>query len=196
MATSDGPRQFRTAAAWRAWLQAHHARSRQIVLRCFKTHSRRGVGYKEALDEALCFGWIDGVRHRLDEESFSVRFTPRKARSKWSAVNVRRATALIAEGRMHPSGLAAFEGRQPTPAGYSFESREAVELPPSLIEQFQKNSGAWRWFGAQPPWYRRTSVFWVMSAKRDETRLRRFDVLLRCSSEQKRVPPLAGKPSR
>ena len=195
MAPPEGVRQFRSAAAFRAWLQVHHARSREVVVRCFKTNTgRQGVRYKEALDEALCFGWIDGVRHGLDEKSFSVRFTPRTPRSKWSAVNIRRAAALIAAGRMHPSGRTAFEGRQATPAGYSFESREPTELPAPLIEQFQQDAAAWGWFAAQPPWYRRTSVFWVMSAKREETRLRRFSVLRECSSARRPVPPLTRPP--
>jgi uncharacterized protein YdeI (YjbR/CyaY-like superfamily) len=184
------PRAFASAAAFRAWLEAHGSDTPELLLRLFKTHaSSRGLGYKGALDEALCFGWIDGVRHALDEDSFTVRFTPRKPRSRWSAVNVRRAKELVAEGRMRAPGLAAFEARTADSAGYSFESRPA-ELPPAFTKRFRANASAWAWFQAQAPWYRRTCAFWVMSAKREETRESRLSALVESSARGIPAPPL------
>ena len=111
---------FRTREDFRAWLERHHASESELMLRLFKVHaSRRGMGYREALDEALCYGWIDGVRRSLDEDSFTQRFTPRKAKSNWSSVNLKRVKELIAEGRMHPAGLQAFEARDATAMSFS-----------------------------------------------------------------------------
>lgn len=119
------PKAFRTQADFRAWLEKNHATKKELILRCFKTHARhRGIGYRAGLDEALCFGWIDGVRHSLDDDSFTVRFTPRKPKSVWSRENIKRAAELEAEGRMHEAGLAAFHGRDNVAvAPYSFENR-------------------------------------------------------------------------
>jgi uncharacterized protein YdeI (YjbR/CyaY-like superfamily) len=161
-------------------------------VRLFKTHAAgKGMTYAEALDEALCFGWIDGVRHALDHQSFAVRFTPRKPRSYWSAVNIAHARRLSREGRMRPAGLAAFEARSRTkPQRYSFESRP-LALAPALLRRMKTHREAWAFFQAQPPWYRRTSAFWVMSAKRPETRARRFAILIDCSKRGVRIPLLA-----
>jgi uncharacterized protein YdeI (YjbR/CyaY-like superfamily) len=161
---------------------------------------RRGQGpdYREALDEALCFGWIDGVRRSVDEDSFSTRFTPRKPKSYWSAVNIRRATELANEGRMHAAGRAAFEAREvKRPKRYSFENKPQ-ELDPPLKQKFRANKRAWTFFQAQPPWYRRTSTFWVMEAKREDTRERRLaELIARCAKREPiklldRRPPPAG----
>lgn len=188
---------FASAAAWRRWLERHHSVASEILLRCRKAHAGGpGVGYREALDEALCYGWIDGVRRRIDDDGFSVRFTPRKRGSIWSAVNIRRAGELQAEGRMHPAGLAAFEQRiERRSRVYSYENRN-VALSAAYGRRFRENPRAWAWFQAQPPWYRRTSVFWVMSAKREETRLRRLGTLLRCSAEGRTIPSLTRAPTR
>jgi len=184
------PRAFASAAAFRAWLEEHGGDTPELPLRLFKVHARhRGLTYKDALDGALCFGWIDGVRRSLDADSFSVRFTPRKPRSRWSAVNVRRAKELVAEGRMHATGLAAFEARTADSAGYSFETRPA-ELPPAFTKRFRANAPAWAWFQAQAPWYRRSCAFWVMSAKREETRESRLGALVESSARGIPVPPL------
>ena len=167
------PKSFPGPASFRKWLEKHHARATELLVRCRKTGAAgRGVTYREALDEALCLGWIDGVRHGLDEMSFSVRFTPRKAKSGWSAVNIARARQLEAEGRMHAAGLAAFRAR--VEPEYSYESRPRA-LAPAYLAKFRAHPRAWRFFEAQPPGYRRTCAFWVMSAKRPETRARRLD---------------------
>jgi uncharacterized protein YdeI (YjbR/CyaY-like superfamily) len=189
------PVAFASPAAFRAWLEAHHADTAELVLRLFKTSARdRGLTYRDALDEALCFGWIDGVRRALDDVSFTQRFTPRRRGSRWSAVNVRRAKALIAEARMRAPGRAAFEARTGDAAGYSFESRP-VELPPPFLRRLRKNAAAWTWWMSRPPWYRRTHAFWVVSAKRDETRERRFAALVEACERGAAVPPL-GTPRR
>jgi len=195
-AKATEPVTFRSQAAFHKWLAANHDRVDELRVRCFKTHAAgRGLTYRQALDEALCFGWIDGVRRALDEDSFTQRFTPRRKGSKWSAVNVRRTGELEAEGRLQPPGLAAFQGRRATPAGYSFESREEVVLSPPFTRALAAHPRASAWFAAQAPWYRRTAAFWVMSAKKEETRVKRFEQLLQRSRQGKAVPPLA-RPER
>jgi uncharacterized protein YdeI (YjbR/CyaY-like superfamily) len=182
---------FRSASAWRAWLARHHRSAAEIVVRCYKVHAAsRGVTYARALDEALCFGWIDGIRRRLDEDSFSIRFTPRRARSIWSRINVAHAERLIRERRMTKAGLAAYEARDPKRTGvYSFE-REGAKLAPGFVRRFRADAAAWRWFEAQAPWYRRTSAHWVMSAKREETRERRLAKLIDCCARRVPLPQL------
>jgi uncharacterized protein YdeI (YjbR/CyaY-like superfamily) len=185
---------FLNQDAFRTWLAKHGASVPELFVRCYKVqHRARGITYREALDEALCAGWIDGVRHALDTVSFTVRFTPRRAGSAWSRVNIKRAHELLAEGRMRKAGEDAFAQREES--SYSFESR-LVELSPAFTRQLEANKGALRFFGEQPPWYQRTAAFWVMSAKREETREKRFRVLLSCSVAGEFVPPLRRPSSR
>lgn len=184
---------FASPAAFRAWLARHHTTTDELFVRCAKVATGRGLTYRQALDEALCMGWIDGVRHALDAASFSVRFTPRQARSAWSAVNVRRYKELDAEGRVRPQGRAAFEAG--TKSRYSFESRRQA-LAPAFVRRFRANARAWSFFGAQPPWYRRTCSFWVMSAKRPATRERRLARLIALSARGEGVPPLKTKAAK
>jgi uncharacterized protein YdeI (YjbR/CyaY-like superfamily) len=190
------PRSFAGPGEFRAWLEENHARVAELLVRCFKTEAGyQGLTYRQALDEALSFGWIDGVRRSLDAVSFSVRFTPRKAKSAWSAVNVARFGELKAEGRVRPPGLAAFVARVTT--SYSYENRPR-ELAPAYRRRFRANARAWRFFEAQPPWYRRTCAFWVMSGKREETQARRLAVLIAHSERQEGIPalkPPGRKPS-
>jgi len=180
-------RSFATPAEFRRWLEAHPAQA-ELLVRCWKTAaSQRGVTYRQALDEALCVGWIDGVRRAVDAESFSVRFTPRRPKSAWSAVNIRRFEELRAEGRVRAPGLRAFEARvQPR---YSYENRPR-RLAPALAKQFRAHARAWRFFLEQPPWYQRTCAFWVMSAKRPETRDRRLAQLIARSEAQQPIAAL------
>jgi uncharacterized protein YdeI (YjbR/CyaY-like superfamily) len=190
-ARPDKPRAFSTPAALRAWLEKHHRTKAELTIRLYKRHAQhRGVTYPQALDEALCYGWIDGVRRSVDADSFSTRFTPRRARSIWSAINIRRARELVAEGRMQPSGRAAFQAHDPKRSGiYSYESLPR-ELDPSYTERLKANTRAWKFHRAQPPWYRRTSAYWIMSAKREETRGRRLEILIACSARGVTIPPL------
>ncbi len=185
------PRAFRTQSDFREWLKKNHASAKELVLRCFKVHAKhRGIGYHEGLDEALCFGWIDGVRRALDADSFTVRFTPRKPRSNWSRVNIARFKELVAQKRVHAAGQAAFARWDQKPAPYSFESGP-IELSPAYRKRLRTNEKAWAFFSAQAPWYQRTSSSYVMSAKRSETRDTRFALLSDCSAKARRIPPLA-----
>jgi uncharacterized protein YdeI (YjbR/CyaY-like superfamily) len=190
------PRAFASQTAFRAWLERHHAGTKELLVRCFKVRAAaRGVTYRQALDEALCFGWIDGVRRSVDEHSFSVRFTPRRRGSYWSAVNRARAAELEAAGRMHAAGRAALPAKAPAASGrYSFE-RRTTALPPVFLRRLRADERAHAFYTAQPPWYQRSCAFWVMSAKQETTRERRFCVLLDCSRAQRAVPPLA-RPAR
>ncbi len=181
---------FTTPAVLRRWLTKHHAKAPELMLRCFKTHAGdKGVTYLQALDEALCFGWIDGVRRSLDADSFVVRFTPRKAKSKWSTVNLRKFKRLMAAQRVHPAGHAAYRARDKYAKPYSFETRPAT-LDRTSAALLTANARAWSFFQAQPPWYRRTTVFFVMSAKRKETRGRRLALLISCSAAGQTIPQL------
>jgi uncharacterized protein YdeI (YjbR/CyaY-like superfamily) len=145
-----------------------------------------GLTYLEAVEEALCFGWIDGVRRRLDEHSFVQRFSPRRRASYWSAVNTRRAEELKAAGRMHPSGAAAFERRDKAAARYSFERRTAA-FDTATEKRLRANRAAWQFFSSQAPWYQRVAIHWVTSAKREETRARRLEALIRDSAAGRRI---------
>jgi uncharacterized protein YdeI (YjbR/CyaY-like superfamily) len=182
------PHFFRTAAEFRRWLATNHATARELWVGMYRNGSgRKGITYREALDEALCFGWIDGVRKRRDEVSYVQRFSPRTAKSYWSAVNTRRAEELREAGRMRAPGLAAFERRDAAAtARYSFE-REAARLDPGMERQFRAQPAAWAYFSAEAPWYRRVAAHWVTSAKREETRQRRLETLIRDSAARRRI---------
>jgi uncharacterized protein YdeI (YjbR/CyaY-like superfamily) len=193
-------RYFRSAAEFRRWLEAHHATASEIWLGFYKKGSgRRGITSPEALDEALCFGWIDGVRRGVDAERYANRYSPRTPKSYWSEINTKRALELIEEGRMRPAGLAAFERRNVARTkAYSFEQKTAA-LSREQERAFRRNRLAWRFWEAQPPGYRRTASWWVISAKRDETRGRRLAALIEHSARGERIPfltpPSARRPS-
>ena len=185
------PVAFRSRQAFRAWLARHHADERELVVRCAKARpTPKGLTYAEALEEALCFGWIDGVRRSVDAESFSVRFSPRAPKSTWSAVNIRKVAELEAAGRMQPAGRAAFAARRARGSQrYSYESKPGA-LDPAFERELKRNRRAWAFFQSLAPGYRRTSIFWVMDAKREETRARRFATLLQCAAKEERIPLL------
>jgi uncharacterized protein YdeI (YjbR/CyaY-like superfamily) len=181
---------FESRAAFRAWLATNHDSATVLRVGFYKQGSgRASVTYVEAVEEALCFGWIDGVRHTVDELSFTARFTPRKPKSSWSAVNLKRVEALIARGLMHESGLIAYQQRDPERAQYSYEERPQ-QLPEPYLARFQAVEPAWRFFTAQPPWYQRTAAFWVVSAKQESTRERRLATLIADSGAGRRIKPL------
>lgn len=193
------PRFFRTAAELRAWLAKNHARVDELLLGFYNQRSaRKGISYKEAVDEALCFGWIDGVRRRVDAERYSGRFTPRRPRSNWSLVNVRRVAELEALGRMAGPGREAFARREAKRTGvYSFEvQRERAQLGPDLEGRFRAKPRAWAFFQSRPPWYQRTSIWWIVSAKKEETRLRRLGVLIEFSAKEQPIPGLDRSPKK
>jgi uncharacterized protein YdeI (YjbR/CyaY-like superfamily) len=191
------PKFFATPEDLRSWLEKHHADTPELWVGFHKKATGRpSVTWPESVDEALCVGWIDGLRKSIDANSYMIRFTPRKPGSIWSAVNTRRANELIKQGRMTPSGLRAFEGRDPKKTNlYSFEQRQAAQLDPALEKRFTANRGAWKFFQGQPPGYRRTAIFWVMSAKQPETRARRLDTLIRDSAAGLRIGPLRRTPA-
>jgi len=183
------PRFFAIADDFRAWLEKHHASATELVVGFHKKHTgRASKTWTESVREALCYGWIDGVRRSLGDDSYTIRFTPRKPGSNWSLRNVRHVEELIREGRMAPAGLAAFEARTPDRTGvYSFEQRHSARLEAAQEKQFRANSGAWEFFESQPPSYRRTAVYWVVSAKREETRSRRLAQLIEDSAAGRRL---------
>ena len=179
---------FKTAAEFRRWLAAHHAAERELLVGFYKKASGRpGISYKDAVDEALCFGWIDGIKKRVDDQRYTHRFTPRKAGSTWSLVNANRVKELLALDRMAKAGLEAFERRDPKKTGiYSFENRPKT-FEPALERTFKAEKAAWAFFCVQPPGYRRLMTFYVMSAKQPETRARRLVRLITSSAEGKRI---------
>jgi len=183
------PTFFPTPAAFRKWLAKHHATKDELWVGYYKKDSGKpSITWPESVDEALCFGWIDGVRNRIDAVSYCIRFTPRRARSKWSRVNIGRVKVLVEEGRMQPAGLTAFQARSEIdPEGYSYEQREET-LDARYERLLKKNKTAWRFLQAQPPWYRRTVTRWIMSAKREETRERRTEKLLTYSARDEQIP--------
>ena len=186
------PKFFATPDDWRAWLEVNHATVDELWVGLRKRGSGKpSITWPEAVDGALCFGWIDGVRKSIDESSYVIRFTPRRSRSVWSAVNVRRAEELSKLGLMHAAGLAAFEKQtESRTQRYSYEQRKIARLPPTFEEQFRKSAGAWEFFLEQAPWYQRTATWWVISAKREETQLRRLGELIECCSKRTTIPGL------
>jgi uncharacterized protein YdeI (YjbR/CyaY-like superfamily) len=192
------PKFFATPADWRAWLEENHAKREEFLVGFYKRDSKRpSITWPEAVDGALCFGWIDGVRKSIDATSYQIRFTPRKPRSIWSAVNIKRATELSNEGLMAAAGQAAFEKRNSSRSAiYSYEQRKNAQLPIEYEKQFRKNKDAWAFFQSQPPWYRRTSTYWVVSAKREETQLKRLSVLIECSAGKRNIPTLNYRASK
>jgi uncharacterized protein YdeI (YjbR/CyaY-like superfamily) len=183
---------FATPAEFRRWLASNHAKADELWVGFHKRDSGEpSITWPEAVDEALCVGWIDGIRKRIDEKSYKIRFTPRKPGSTWSNVNTKRAGELIADGRMKPAGSRAFEARQEKKAGiYSFEQKEAPALAPSQEKRFRAMKKAWKFFSSQPPGYQRIALWWVISAKREETREKRLSTLIADSAAGLRIAQL------
>jgi uncharacterized protein YdeI (YjbR/CyaY-like superfamily) len=186
------PRFFATPEDFRAWLKDHHATATELVVGFHKKHTRRkSITWTEAVREALCFGWIDGIRRSLGDESYTIRFTPRRPGSIWSSLNIRHVEELIRQGRMRPAGLAAYEARKPERTGiYSFEQRHSARLEQEQEDAFRADRAAWEFFQAQPPSYRQTAIYWVVSAKREETRSRRLATLIADSAAGRRLAQL------
>lgn len=170
------PTFFVTPEAFRSWLAAHSSSARELVVGFYKVGSgRASMSWPESVDEVLCVGWIDGVRKRIDDVAYQIRFTPRKAGSIWSAVNIARVAALTAEGRMQPAGLAAFARRvEGKSAIYAYEQAHTAELTRAETEAFKANAVAWAYFEQTPAGYRKTMMHWVCSAKQPATRARRL----------------------
>lgn len=182
---------FKTPSELRKWFRANHKKSMELWLGFYKKNSGKlSVTYPEALDEALCFGWIDGIRKKIDDERYTNRFTPRKPRSYWSAVNIKKAKALIQSGKMEKPGLIEFEKRDKKKSGsYSFE-RKNVKLDPGYEKLFKTNKKAWKFFQSMPPSYKKPALWWVVIAKQEETRLRRLKQLITDSENGLRIKEL------
>jgi uncharacterized protein YdeI (YjbR/CyaY-like superfamily) len=191
------PTFFVTAPDFRAWLERHHEDERELWVGFHKKGSGRpSITWPEAVDQALCFGWIDGVRKGIDDASYMIRFTPRSPTSTWSNVNVGRMAELMSEGLVEPAGRRAFERRTADRSGvYSFEQADAAALSDAQEARFRADERAWAFFSRQPPGYRRTAVWWVVSAKREETRARRLESLISDSADGRRVA-LLRRPER
>lgn len=182
---------FATPNDWRNWLAENHEQVQEVWVGYYKVSSGKpSLTWSQSVDEALCFGWIDGVRYSIDEISYKIRFTPRRPGSNWSAVNVNKVQELIATGKMQPAGLKAYEAMEPDKSGvYSYE-QERPQLDPAYEEELKGNAAAWAFFQAQPAWYRRSAGHWVMEAKREETRRKRLATLIEDSAQGKTIGPL------
>jgi uncharacterized protein YdeI (YjbR/CyaY-like superfamily) len=179
---------FASLAEFRAWLKKNQGATKELWIGFWRKDSgRTGLTYTEALDEALCFGWIDGVQRKIDKLNYTNRFTPRKSKSHWSAVNLKRAEELIRQKRMTPSGLAAYEARNPANIAKASFEQKAVMLPQALEKRFRAYKAAWAFFERQVPSYRRTALWWIVSAKRAETQLRRLELLIADSAAGRRL---------
>ena len=184
---------FDSPESFRRWLARHHRTSGELLVGFYKKGSGKpSITWPQAVDQLLCFGWIDGVRHSIDADRYTIRVTPRRKGSIWSAVNIRRVHELKALGLMQPAGLEAYAGRDERKVErYSFE-RTHVRLAPQLEKLFRRRPRAWKFFQLQTPWYRKTSTWWVMSAKKEETRLRRLATLVKDSARGTRIAILGG----
>lgn len=173
------PKFFRTPAEFRRWLARHHAAEKELLVGFYrKDYGKPSITWPESVAEALCFGWIDGIRRKLDEESYSIRFTPRKRTSVWSTVNIKLAERLIKDGLMQPAGREAFKARRENRSGiYSYEQR-SENLPEPYASKLKKNKAAWKFFESQPASYRKQVGWWVVSARQAATRVKRLEKLL------------------
>lgn len=189
---------FASPLEFRRWLERHHESATELLVGFHKKATGKPtLTWPESVDEALSFGWIDGVRRSLGDDAYTIRFTPRKRGSNWSLVNVRKAEQLIAEGRMRPAGLAAWEARREAKTGiYSFEQQAAAALDPAEEARFRRNRKAWAFWESQPAGYRKTATWLVVSAKRAETRAKRLEALIAHSAAGERIPQLRPTPRR
>jgi len=183
---------FASPAEFRAWLEEHHATASELLVGFYKKGTGKpSLTWPESVDQALCFGWIDGVRKSRDDESYTIRFTPRQAKSTWSIVNIKRVGELIELGLMQPAGLKAFEARDEAKSQeYSYEARSRP-LASEYEATFRANAQAWGFFQSQAPSYRKTASWWVMSAKQETTRLKRLATLIDDSAHGRKIGPLA-----
>jgi uncharacterized protein YdeI (YjbR/CyaY-like superfamily) len=182
---------FPSRSDLRQWFDEHHTTDQELLVGYYKKSSDQpSITWPESVDEALCYGWIDGIRKRVDDASYTIRFTPRKPGSIWSAVNIRRAQALIENGQMQPAGLQAYQARKEDKSGiYSYEQR-SDELPEPYAQELRQNEAAWAFFRVQPPSYRKAAGWWVVSAKQEDTRHKRLAQLIEDSAQGRTIPPL------
>lgn len=179
---------FKSQIEFQKWLQKYHNKADEIFVGFYKVYTKKqSITYQQALDEALCVGWIDGIRKSIDDESYQIRFTPRRKGSKWSQVNIKRAKELIISGKMKPAGLQEFENRKKyNSVKYSYEEK-IDKLSSDYEKKVKANKLAWEFFQKQAPYYKRTVSFWIMSAKKAETRLRRLQILINDCANNKKI---------
>ena len=196
--TATKPVFFASPAEFRQWLEKHHAQEVELSVGFYKRGSGRpSMSWPESVDAALCYGWIDGVRHSIDSVRYRIRFTPRKPSSTWSAINVKRVAELIELGMMRPAGMQAFAARKGDKTGiYAYEQRKQAKLPSAYEKQFRANQKAWEFFQSQPPWYRRTAVYRVISAKQEQTRQKRLAELIGDSAAGLSIKELRRRESK
>jgi len=189
------PKFFSTADKLREWFLKNHDKKDELLIGFYKVNSgKKSISYQDAIDEALAFGWIDGIRKGIDDISYNTRFTPRRKNSIWSQINIKRIEYLQQLGKMHPAGLAAFNSRDPERTNlYSFEQKEH-RLREDYEEKFKRSRKAWEFFQSKPPSYRKPAIHWVMSAKQEPTRLRRLEQLIHFSKEKTNIPQLRRSP--
>lgn len=187
------PRYFASHALFRKWLEANHETKSELLVGFHKRDSgRASMTWSESVDAALCFGWIDGVRRRVDDDSYTIRFTPRKASSIWSTVNIKKMKELMAADLVRPAGAQAFERRSPEKSSiYAYENRHAATLDAESQRELERHKRAWKFFESCPPWYKRTAIWRIISAKRPETRAKRLAELIACSEEGRSIPTLS-----
>jgi uncharacterized protein YdeI (YjbR/CyaY-like superfamily) len=182
------PSFFPTPADFRAWFAEHHESATELWVGFHKKGTGKpSITWPESVDQALCFGWIDGIRKSLDADSYVIRFTRRQRRSHWSNVNIKRIGELTGQGLVTDAGLRAFEARSAENSGRASHEQGTVELPEEYLSLFRANAAAWEFFGSTPPGYRRTMTWWVISAKREETRRKRLATLIEASANGHRV---------
>jgi uncharacterized protein YdeI (YjbR/CyaY-like superfamily) len=188
---------FKSSSEFRKWLEKNHSKASELWVGFYKVSSNlKSTSYKEAVDQALCFGWIDGLKKKVDEQSYTHRFTPRKSKSNWSTTNINRVGELTKLGLMHPIGTKVFNQRNKKKIRqYSYE-RQTLTLDKSFLQSFQTYINAWSFFISQPPSYQKVAQFWVMSVKKEETRLRRLNTLIEDSANNKKIAAVTLEPKK
>lgn len=190
------PTFFRSAAEFRSWLKQNHATAKELLAGFYKTKTGKpSMTWSESVDQALCYGWIDGLRKSIDDASYVIRFTPRRPGSIWSAKNLKRVKELDRLGLMRAAGLKAFSGRKISGV-YSYEQRNAAALSRADEQTFRADRKAWAFFQDQASWYRKAAIWWIVSAKKEDTKRRRLAKLIECSRQGQVVPPLARPQSK
>jgi uncharacterized protein YdeI (YjbR/CyaY-like superfamily) len=185
------PTFFRTPASFRKWLEKNHDKAKELLVGFYKVSSgKQSMTWSKSVDEAICFGWIDGIRKSIDAESYSIRFTPRKPGSIWSAINIQKVETLSKQGLMHPSGMAVFEKREEKKSAiYSYE-KAPEKLSGDFLKKFKSNKRAWKFFQSMAPSYRRTAIHWVMNAKQESTKSKRLNELINDSEAERKIKAL------
>jgi len=182
------PTFFKDQLTFRDWLEEHHQSATELLVGFYKVNSGKpSMSWSESVDQALCFGWIDGIRRSIDQESYSIRFTPRKPNSIWSAININKVEVLSAAGLMRPAGLQAFALRKEEKSKVYSHENAVAELAAELLQQFQQNQAAWDFFAYQAPSYRKVITHWIMSAKQEKTRQSRLEKVMDASAQRKRL---------